>query len=252
VDESNILSGLRTQVTITNHQSPITNHQSPITNQQSPINNHQSTIINQQSTINNHQSTMNIFEDFSKFLEEKLEEFLQQNPQLELQAILDRVTEQENETVKSIANLKLKQKKLEDELLSVAKDIEIWHTRINKAQAAGRLDLAQAAHERKASLLRQGNLLWGQMEEVKRRIMEAQELLPQIQQKRKEVTAKIQEMKANQTYTKNQSANKWDNIGWEKGVNYSNYNRFLDPLEEEFSRWETEEELQQMKRNLNL
>jgi uncharacterized protein (TIGR04376 family) len=195
---------------------------------------------------------MSIFEDFSKFLEDKLDEFLKDNPQLELQALLDRIKEQERETLKLISESKRKQQQLEDEILSVAKDIEIWHKRINKAKEAGRLDLAQAAHERKASLLRQGNLLWGQMEEVKKRIAEAQQLLSQIKQRDQEVTAKIKEMKAKQNYTANQYVNKWDNVGWEKGVNYSNYNRFLDPLEEEFTRWETEDELQQMKRDLNL
>ena len=40
---------------------------------------------------------MGLFEDFSKLLETKLEEFLRSNPHLELQAIEEQLKEQEEE-----------------------------------------------------------------------------------------------------------------------------------------------------------
>jgi uncharacterized protein (TIGR04376 family) len=190
---------------------------------------------------------MGLFDDFSKFLEMRLEEFLRNNPHLELEALLEQLKEQKQDTIKLIAQLKLEEKKLESQILSVAKDIQIWHGRISKARAGGRLDLAEAAQEREAALLRQGNLLWGQRDGVKKRLAQAGQLLAQIEQREKEVQAQAAQVKAQQNY----SPNNWNNIGWHEGVNYSNYNRSFDPLEEQFQRWETDEELEQMKRNLN-
>jgi uncharacterized protein (TIGR04376 family) len=188
---------------------------------------------------------MSLFDDLSRFLETRLEEFLHNNPHLELQALLEQVREQERDTLKLIVDSEAQKKHLENEILKLAQEIQTWHARINKAQAAGRLDLAQAAQEREAALLRQGNQLWGQMEGAKKRLIQAQELLKQIQQRRQEVEAKSAQAKAAQ------AASNWDTIGWNQAGSYSSYNRASDPLEKQFQRWEMEEELEEMKRKLN-
>lgn len=191
---------------------------------------------------------MGLFDDVSRFLETRLEEFLKNNPHLEIQALQEQLREQEQDTLRLITDSERQKQHLEQEILSVAEDIKTWHLRIDKAKAAGRLDLAQAAQEREAALLRQGNLLWGQMEGAKKRIVQSQELLRQIQQRRKEVEAKAAEVKASQA--KAQSASSWDTIGWDRGSTYANYSRATDPLESQFQRWELDEELERMKRNL--
>ena len=188
---------------------------------------------------------MGLFDDFSRFLETRLEEFLQNNPHLELQAIEEQLREQEQDTLRLITDLQLQEKRLQDEILSVAQEIQTWHTRISKAKASGREDLANAAQEREAALLRQGNQLWGQMEGAKKRLVQSKELLAQIQQRRQEVKVKAEQAKAAQTQTSS-----WDTIGWNQG-SYSTYSRGADPLEAEFQRWEMDEELEQMKRNMN-
>lgn len=187
---------------------------------------------------------MGLFNDFSRFLETRLEEFLRNNPHLELQALLEQLREQERDTIKLIGDLEVQQKRLENEILTLAEDIQTWHARITKAKTAGRLDLAQAAQEREAALLRQGNQLWGQMEGTKKRIVQSKELLHQIQQRRQEMQAKADEVKATQT------ASNWDTSGWNQGGNYSHYSRSADPLDAQFQRWEVQEELDKMKRNL--
>ena len=191
---------------------------------------------------------MSLFDDFSRFLETRLDEFLKNNPHLELQALLDKLESQEKDTLRLIASLQLQEKNLQDQILSLAQDIQTWHSRIKKAQAAGRLDLAQAAQEREASLLRQGNQLWGQMEGVKQNIVQSKELLVQIQQRRKEVKAKAAEAKSAQAKTATKANS--DTTGWNQGASYNNYDRFNDPLEEVFQNWEIKDELEQMKRNL--
>jgi uncharacterized protein (TIGR04376 family) len=192
---------------------------------------------------------MGIFDDFSRFLETRLEEFLRNNPHLELQALVEQLKEQEQDTRSLIQELEGQKKGLEDEILALAQEIQTWHARIEKAKKAQRMDLAQAAQEREAALLRQGNQVWGQMEGVKKRLVQSQELLQQIQQRRKEVQIKAEEVKAEQAKTAQNPVNS-DTVGWNQGANYRTYNRSADPLEATFHDWELEDELKEMKRNL--
>ncbi len=189
---------------------------------------------------------MGLFDDINQFLEERLDEFLRNNPHLEFQAIEEQLREQERDTAKLIAKLQLEEKSLQSQILETAENIQTWHKRIGKAEAAKRQDLVDAAREREAELLRQGNQVWGQMEGVKQRIVQAQELLKKVKQKR-------QEMKTQSTQAKTSaSANNYssDTVGWDRGANGSQYNRSADPLEAEFQKWEVDEELERIKRNM--
>ncbi|MEG4227221.1 TIGR04376 family protein [Microcoleus sp. N9_B2] len=189
---------------------------------------------------------MGLFDDFSRFLETRLEEFLRSNPHLELQAIEEQLKEQEEDTLRLILDIQKQEKQLQAEILSAAQEIQRWNDRINKAKAAQRLDLAQAAQERQAALLRQGNQRWGQMQGCKERIEKAKELYRQIQVRRKEVRAKAAEA-ATRTTTKTEQ--NWDTKGWNQSSTYRSFTA-ADPLEEKFQRWEADEELDQMKRNI--
>ncbi len=187
---------------------------------------------------------MNIFEDFSDFLETRLEEFLRNNPHLELQALLEQLREQEKETLKLIIELEGQEKRLENDILTLAQDIQRWHQRISKAKEVGRLDLVEPAQEREAALLRQGNQLWGQMQGAKQQLIQAKELLRQIQQRKQEVQTQVTQAQA--TYAKQN----YDNIGWNQGINYGSYNKATDPLEAEFQKWELDDELNRLKRDI--
>lgn len=190
---------------------------------------------------------MGLFDDVSRFLEERLDEFIKNNPHLELQALLEQVEEQERDTIELIGDLQNEQKRLETEILEIAEDIQKWHIRIDKAQAAGRLDLAQAAQEREAVLLRQGNQLWGRMEVTKKRIAESQELFGQVQQRKKELKVKVEQAKTQAT-----TATKAQTKGWEEDRPYSayRYRQELDPLEKEFQQWDMDEELERLKKEI--
>jgi uncharacterized protein (TIGR04376 family) len=188
-----------------------------------------------------------LFDDLNRFLENRLEEFLRNNPHLELQALEEQLREQEEDTLRLIADLKQQEKKLQDEILAIAQDIQRWHERVEKAKSHGRQDLAQAAQEREASLLRQGNQRWGQMEGVKQRITQAQELIRQIQTRRQEVRAKAKEVEA--ARASSQAQKQAETYGWNQSSSY-NIRSGPDPLEDQFRRWELQEELDQMKRNM--
>jgi len=187
-----------------------------------------------------------LFDDLNRFLENRLEEFLRNNPHLELEALLEQLREQEEDTLKLIADLQLQEKRSQEEILSTAQEIQKWHIRVAKAKTSGRQDLAAAAQEREAALLREGNQRWGQMQGIKERITQAKGLLQKIQQRRQEVQAKATE--AQKARARSQSQQRVETAGW--GTQTSSYSRSFDDLEEKFRRWETEDELEQMKRNM--
>ncbi len=189
---------------------------------------------------------MGLFDDLSRFLENRLEEFLRNNPHLELEALLEQLREQEEDTLKLVADLQLQEKRSQEEILSVAQEIQRWHIRVQKAKAANREDLATAAGEREAALLREGNQRWGHMQGLKERINQSQELLRKIQQRRQEVQSKAAEAQTERA--KAQTQQRLETNGWSNQT--STYSGGLDDLEEKFSRWETQDELEQMKRNL--
>ncbi|MBD2363637.1 MULTISPECIES: TIGR04376 family protein [unclassified Anabaena] len=189
---------------------------------------------------------MGLFDDFSRFLENRLEEFLRNNPHLELEALLEQLRQQEEDTLKLIADLQLQEKRSQEDILSTAQEIQRWHIRVQKAKDSGRQDLAAAAQEREATLLREGNQLWGQMQGLKERIAQSQELLHKIQVRRQEVQTKAAE--AQTTRAKAQTQQRIETNGWWNTASTSSSG--LDDLEEKFRRWETEDELEQMKRNL--
>ena len=190
---------------------------------------------------------MGLFDDFSQFLENRLEEFLQNNPHLELQALEEQLHQQEEDTLRLIIQLQRQEKKLEQDILSTAQEVKRWHNRIEKAQTANRLDLVQAAQEREASFLRQGNQQWGQMQGCKKRIEQAKGLYHQIKQRCKEVRAKA--VQAETTHYTDKNERRWETDGWNQNISYD-FDNLFDQLEEQFKSLETEEELKKMKRDM--
>ncbi|MGD1921255.1 MAG: TIGR04376 family protein [Pleurocapsa sp.] len=194
---------------------------------------------------------MGLFDDINNFLEERLDEFLRDNPHLELQAIEEQLLEQEQDTRKLIAKLQLEEKSLQDRILEIANNIQTWHSRIDKAEKAKRPALDNAAGEREAELLRQGTQVRGQMEGVKQRAIKAKELLVQVRQKREEVKTQSAQVKNSSPNSSSTSQYPSDTVGWDRGANTSSSSRSADPLEAEFQKWEVDEELEKIKRNMN-
>ena len=190
---------------------------------------------------------MGLFDDFSQFLENRLEEFLQNNPHLELQALEEQLRQQEEDTLRLIIQLQRQEKKLEQDILQTAQEVKRWHNRIEKAQTANRPDLVQAAQEREASFLRQGNQQWGQMQGCKKRIEQAKGLYHQIKQRCKEVRAKA--VQAETTHYTDKNERRWETDGWNQNISYD-FDNLFDQLEEQFKSLETEEELKKMKRDM--
>lgn len=190
---------------------------------------------------------MSLFDDLSRFLETRLDEFLRANPHLELRALEDQLRGQEEDALRLLGDLKRREKSLENSILETAKDIQQWHGRIEKAKKANRQDLVGPAQEREAALLREGNHLWGQMKSVKERIEQTKELRQRVKTKREEVKTKIAQAAA-QASAQTRATSDWGTSGW----NQTTYtaNKGYDPLDESFRRWEAEQELEDLKRKM--
>lgn len=189
---------------------------------------------------------MSLFDDLSQILEQRLEEFLRNNPHLELQALEEQLQQQEADAIGLMADLQRQERQLKDNILSTAKEVQLWHERIGKAEKADRQDLVQPAKEREAALLRQGNMLWGQLQGVKERLERTKDLVKQIQIRRKEVRVKVAAAQAEQTASRNR--NTWETTGWNQSV--SQRPSPGDDLDEKFRKWELEEEIEQLKREI--
>jgi uncharacterized protein (TIGR04376 family) len=190
---------------------------------------------------------MGLIEDISRFLEIRLEEYIRKNPEMELQVLLGQLRQQEAEVVKVIADFEIKEKQFQDQILAIAEDIKLWHGRAIKAKESGRQDLANAANEREASLLKHGNEVWGQMELTKQRLTQTVELHSQIKDRIKEVQLKIDQAVKARPYNEPASAKStfnWENLNPPPSPNSD------DPLEAQFQKWEMDEELESLKRKM--
>jgi uncharacterized protein (TIGR04376 family) len=185
--------------------------------------------------------SVSLFDDMSRFLEARLDEFLKTHPTLELQVLDDQLQEQETITQRSLQQLIQDEKNTKKAILDTAEDVKRWHERISKAEQAGRRDLVTAAQEREAAFLRQGNQQWAHMELVKRNIQQTQVLLQQIRTRREELQAKIEEQRVKPPQS-TPDAWKTTTTQWSNSAD--------DPLEETFKRWELEEELETLKRRM--
>jgi uncharacterized protein (TIGR04376 family) len=185
---------------------------------------------------------MGLIEDISRFLETRLEEFIRNNPQVELQALEEKLRQQETEVVRLIADFRVQEKTLQDQILAIAEDIRIWHDRVLKAQQAGRQDLASGAQEREGALLRQGNQVWAQMELIKKRLSQTVELHGQIQERIKEVHVKIAQVP--KTRPEPRFEFNWENLNPPPSPDSD------DPLEAKFQKWEMDDELERLKRKI--
>ncbi|WP_448604833.1 TIGR04376 family protein [Thermoleptolyngbya sp.] len=191
---------------------------------------------------------MSLFDDLSTFLEARLDEFLRDNPHLELQALEDNLRDQEEEAIRLLGDLRLRESRLQQEILNTAQEVQLWHARVEKAKEKGRMDLAQPAEEHEAALLRQGNQLWGQMEALRQRIQETIDLQRQIQQKRKEVSAQSAQARATRAVTS--ADQQWQTAGWQNYNVSTPSSSSPQDLEKAFRQWEMDEEIEELKRNM--
>lgn len=189
---------------------------------------------------------MGAFEDMSRFLEARLDEFLKAHPELELQVLEDQLREQENDTQKTLRQLAAEEQQAQQNILKTAEEVQLWHGRIAKAEQAKRPDLAEAAKEREAAFLRQGNQQWAQMSLAQQQIKQVNILAEQISSRRKDLQVKIRQQAQNKTPQSPPTPQAWQATATPK----KSFFEEVDPLEAKFKTLEMEEELEALKRKL--
>ncbi len=189
---------------------------------------------------------MGLFDDVSKFLENQIDEFLKNNPHLELQALDEKLAEQQRESDRLLVDLRSRLQAVESKIRETAEEIKRWNARIEKAKKAGRNDLVILAEAHEAELLREGNQTWGQMELLRDRIPQTEKLTLQIQQRRQELKIKLEEARSQREKSRTEGPNPWRDTSVKATPTMPR-----DPLEKKFASWEAEQELQQMKRKLD-
>jgi uncharacterized protein (TIGR04376 family) len=188
---------------------------------------------------------MGAFEDMSRFLEARLDEFLKAHPELELQVLEDQLREQENDTQKTLRQLAAEEQKAQQNILKTAEEVQLWHGRIAKAEQAKRPDLAEAAKEREAAFLRQGNQQWAQMSLAQEQIKQVNTLAEQIRSRRQDLQVKIRQQAQNKTPQSPPTPQAWQATAPKKS-----FFEEVDPLDAKFKTLEMEEELETLKRKL--
>jgi uncharacterized protein (TIGR04376 family) len=189
---------------------------------------------------------MGAFEDMSRFLEERLDEFLKAHPDLELQVLDDQLREQEQDTQKTLRQLETEEQQAQQSILKTAEEVQLWHERIAKADQANRPDLAAAAQEREAAFLRQGNRQWAQMSLAQQRIGQIKVLAEQIQSRRQDLQVKIRQQAQKKPPLSQPMPQAWQSTKSSSNFLFED----LDPLEAKFKTLEMEAELEALKRKL--
>jgi uncharacterized protein (TIGR04376 family) len=193
---------------------------------------------------------MTAFDELNRFLEDRLEEFLQNNPHLELLALDEQLQEQQVNAQRSLSQLQTQETQIQSQILETAREVELWHHRVRKAETAGRMDLAGPARDREAALFRQGNQLWGQMQGIQAQIQTLQDTLKHLNDRRAEVKQQIQALRqqqAQQPPTSSSSSGSPSANPWTAAPPPP---KAADPLEVVFQQWETDLELEDLKRQM--
>ncbi|WP_287130966.1 TIGR04376 family protein, partial [Candidatus Cyanaurora vandensis] len=135
---------------------------------------------------------MGLWDDLEQFLESRLEQFLQANPQIQVYVLLEQVRDEETQAQNRLTSFRQEEQDLYQQILDTAQQIQKWAARKQKAQAAGRSDLVQAAQQQEAQLLTQGNQLWSRKNEVLTQIQQHEELLKKLIPRRQELEVRAQ------------------------------------------------------------
>ncbi len=173
---------------------------------------------------------MGLWDDLEKFLEARLEQFLQANPQLQASVLLEQLNYEQEKTQATLVALRAEEEDLYRQILNTAEEIKKWIARKQQARQGGREDLAQAAAGREAELLLEGNQLWKRKIEVLALIKKNEELLAKIAPRRQELEAQVQQAK--QEVPKKPPDN--------------------NELEAKFHQWEVDQALKELKRKMGL
>ncbi len=121
-------------------------------------------------------------EQLERELDARLSAFLRNNP------VQDNLFSEQHLKDRAVALQRQRQqmqseaKQQRQQLLRLAEDVRAWHSRVERARAAGATDLAERAAQHLNSLMNQGRTLWADLEDLGRRFTEVEKQLQELHQ----------------------------------------------------------------------
>ena len=121
-------------------------------------------------------------EQLERELDARLSAFLRNNP------VQDNLFSEQHLKDRAVAlqrqrqQLQSEAKQQRQQLLKLAEDVRAWRSRVNRARAAGAVDLAVRAEQHLTSLMNQGRTLWSDLEDLGRRFTEVEKQLQELHQ----------------------------------------------------------------------
>lgn len=173
-------------------------------------------------------------------LEQQLEGFLRDNPQqrilLEQQAARDRQRRLGEERLELQRQAEAQRRAL----LALAEEIRLWQQRVSRARQAGAADLAERAERHRAALMDQGRALWQALGELGVRFAAVEAELAALAANPAAAGSPAGSGTAGQA-SQGQAAS-----------GTRGHASPADSLEADWQRFETQQELQELRRRLNL
>ncbi|WP_448524521.1 TIGR04376 family protein [Parathermosynechococcus lividus] len=179
---------------------------------------------------------MTFFNDLHSFLEQRLEDFIRANPQLELNLLLMELDDQERQTQDLYLKLQQEVQECEQQILNLVSEIRRWRDRIQTATAAHRPDLVKVAQQREAQLRQRGQELWNQRLNALSQLPATEQLLAKIRDRRQELQRRVPRASTPPP----------------SPPPFTGSNSPSDPLEAEFHRLELQTALEELKRSMGL
>ncbi|MCB4389436.1 hercynine metabolism protein [Synechococcus sp. MU1617] len=121
-------------------------------------------------------------EQLERELDARLSAFLRNNPVQDNLFSEQHLKDRAGALQRQRQQLQSEAKQQRQQLLKLAEDVRAWRSRVDRARAAGAVDLAVRAEQHLTSLMNQGRTLWADLEDLGRRFTEVEKQLQELHQ----------------------------------------------------------------------
>jgi hercynine metabolism protein len=189
-------------------------------------------------------SSDNWLEQLEARLEQQLEGFLRDNPQQQVLLEQQAARDQQQRLGQERLELRQRAESQRRALLSLAEEIRLWQQRVERARQANAGELAERAERHLAALMEQGRGLWQSLAELGVRFGQVEAELAALASKRKST--------ANQPGSQPGRAVEPPAAGATTSLDGDGAGTASDDLEAAWARFETQQDLQELRRRLRL
>ena len=129
-------------------------------------------------------------DNLERSLDERLERFLRNNPGQEVLLHEQHLQDRQRDLHKRYGDQQRQAKELRRQLLTLADEVHAWTTRSQKAHRAGALELAKRADQHVVDLMKQGRILWHELETLGVQFKDVEQQLNNLRAQTKKSSSK--------------------------------------------------------------